>query len=412
MISVSNVLRSIAYSWKGIRWDRSDWVSPICIVGLCVVSVMFIYSSQVYNGGDLWMRQLVWVALGWTLYAGISLLNYRILLENAHYLYLISLVLLVIVLTPAGTKIYNSQRWIDLKFFSLQPAEIAKITCLILVARILSRSHFLSFSESIISFLLISATTIIPTLLIFSQPDLGSAIILPMMTFFVLYSAGFHRRFFQISAVAVALLVSIVGFDLYRYETFLKDHNLTALENQSQYESHSWLPLHDYQRNRLMAFVAPDRIDPQGLGVSWNVRQSLISVGTGGWSGKGWTNGTQAKLGYLPQTVAYNDFIFSVIAEESGFIGAATVILLLMILVFNGIRIAHLANDRFGQLLAIGVSVFLFIHIFINIGMTLGITPVTGLPLPFLSHGGTFLLSCFTLLAFHQSIYRYREKLT
>ena len=412
MISVSNVLRSITFSWKGIRWDRFDWVSPVCMVGLCIVSVMFIYSSQVYNGGNLWIRQLVWVALGWAVYAGISLLNYRILLENAHYLYLFSLVLLGIVLTPIGTEIYNARRWIDLKFFSLQPAEIAKITCLILVARILSRSHFLSFNESITSFLLISAITIIPTLLIFLQPDLGSAIILPMMTFFVLYSAGFHRRFFQISAVLLALLVSIVGYDLYRYETFLKDHNLTALENKSQYEAHSWLPLHDYQRNRLMAFVAPDRIDPQGLGVSYNVRQSLISVGTGAWSGKGWTNGTQAKLGYLPQTVAYNDFIFSVIAEESGFIGATTVILLLMILVFNGIRIAHLANDRFGQLLAVGVSVFLFIHIFINIGMTLGITPVTGLPLPFLSHGGTFLLSCFTLLAFHQSIYRYREKLT
>ena len=412
MTTLSNVLRSIAFSWKGIRWERSDWVSPICIAGLCVVSVMFIYSSQVYNGGDLWLRQLVWVVLGWMLYALISLIDYKVLLENAHFIYLGAIVLLLIVLTPVGTEIYNARRWIDLKFFSLQPSEIAKIASLILVARILSSSHFLSLTESITSFLLISAVTAIPTLLIFFQPDLGSAITIPMMTFFILYSAGFHRRFFQISVILGLLLVSVVGFDLYRYETFLKKNNITALENNGGYESHSWLPLRDYQRNRLMAFVAPDRIDPQGLGVSWNVRQSLISVGTGGWSGKGWTNGTQAKLGYLPQTVAYNDFIFSVIAEESGFIGATTVILLLLVLVFNGIRIAHLANDRFGQLLAIGVSVFLFIHTFINIGMTLGITPVTGLPLPFLSHGGTFLLSCFTLLAFHQSIYRYREKLT
>jgi rod shape determining protein RodA len=411
MMIQSSFLRSMMFSWKAIRWNRFDWISPICITCLCIISVMFIYSSQVYNGGDLWIRQLVWVFIGWGIYAFISVINYRILLENAHVIYLFALLLLLLVLTPLGTEIYNARRWIDLKFFSLQPSEIAKIATLILVARILSKFHFLSFTESITSFLLISTITAIPTLFIFAQPDLGSAIILPIMTFFVLYSAGFHRRFFQISVVILFLLVSIVGVDLYRYDTFLKHNNLSALENKSEYEQHSWLPLKDYQRNRLMAFVAPDRIDPQGLGVSWNVRQSLISVGTGGWSGKGWTNGTQAKLGYLPQTVAYNDFIFSVIAEESGFIGAATVILLLLILVFNGIRIAHLANDRFGQMLATGVSVFLFIHIFINVGMTLGITPVTGLPLPFLSHGGTFLLSCFTLLAFHQSIYRYREKL-
>jgi rod shape determining protein RodA len=202
----------------------------------------------------------------------------------------------------------------------------------------------------------------------------------------------------------------VVAVDLYRYDHFLRTHNLTALENRSSYEKLSWLPLKDYQRNRLMAFAAPDRIDPQGLGVSWNVRQSLISVGTGGWSGKGWTEGTQAKLGYLPQTVAYNDFIFSVIAEESGFIGGAAVLLLFGILVFNGTRIAFGANDPFGRLLSVGVSAFIFIHLFINIGMTLGIAPVTGLPLPFLSHGGTFLLSCFTLLAIHQSVHRFRER--
>jgi len=160
-----------------------------------------------------------------------------------------------------------------------------------------------------------------------------------------------------------------------------------------------------------MAFVAPERIDPQGLGVSWNVRQSLISVGTGGWAGKGWNDGTQAKLGYLPQAVAHNDFIFSVIAEEGGWVGSMLVIGLFAILVFNGIRVSMIARDRFGQMLALGVSLTLFAHIFINIGMTLGIAPVTGLPLPFLSYGGTFLLSCFMLQAFQQSVYRHRERL-
>lgn len=407
----SNFLRALVFSWKGVRWSRFDWISPLCILGLCSISVMFIYSSQIYNGGDLWIKQLVWIAVGVVVYVVISLIDIKVLFEHAHFIYLGTIILLLLVLTPLGTEIYNARRWIDLKFFSIQPSEPAKIATLILVARILSKFHFLTLVESTTSFLLVAIVTAIPTLFIFAQPDLGSAMVIPIMTFFILYSTGFHKRFFQVSAVLLLLLISVVGFDLYRYETFLKDNDLTALENKSEYESHSWLPLKDYQRNRLMAFVAPDLIDPQGLGASWNVRQSLISVGTGGWSGKGWTKGTQAKLGYLPQTVAYNDFIFSVIAEESGFIGSTTVIILFSILMFNGIRIARLANDRFGQMLAIGVSVFLFIHIFINIGMTLGVTPVTGLPLPFLSHGGTFLLSCFTLLAFHQSIYRYREKL-
>lgn len=397
-------------SLRNIRWDRFDWISPLCIAGLLVMSVMFIYSSQVYNSGDLWAKQLVWIAIGMVLYLGISLVDYRIWFEHAHLVYLAAIILLIVVLSPLGTEIYNARRWIDLKFITLQPSEMAKIATLILVARLLSKFHFQTLIETFTSFSVVSAVTLIPTLFIFAQPDLGSALVIPIMTFFILYSAGFHKRFFQISLVMVLLLVSIVGVDLFRYQTFLHENNLTALENRGAYEPNSWLPLKDYQRNRLMVFIAPDLIDPQGLGDSWNVRQSLISVGTGGWSGKGWTEGTQAKLGYLPQTVAYNDFIFSVIAEESGFVGAAMVILLFSILVFNGLRIAHLAHDRFGQILATGVSVFLFIHAFINIGMTMGIAPVTGLPLPFLSHGGTFLLSCFTLLAFHQSIYRYREK--
>jgi len=398
------------FSWRGIRWSRFDWVSPLCIAGLLVISVMFIYSSQVYNGGNLWIKQLIWIAIGLGLYTTISLVDYHIWFEYAHLIYLGSIVLLILVLTPIGTEIYNARRWIDLKVISLQPAEMGKIATLILVARLLSKFHFQTLLETITSFSVVTTVTLVPTLFIFAQPDLGSALVIPIMTFIILYSTGFHKRFFQVSFVLVLLLVSIVGFDLYRYQNFLHENNLSALENRGEYESHSWLPLKDYQRNRLMVFIAPDLIDPQGLGDSWNVRQSLISVGTGGWSGKGWTQGTQAKLGYLPQTVAYNDFIYSVIAEESGFMGAATVIILFMILVFNGLRIAQLAHDRFGQILATGVSVFLFIHVFINIGMTMGVAPVTGLPLPFLSHGGTFLLSCFTLLAFHQSIYRYREK--
>jgi len=282
---------------------------------------------------------------------------------------------------------------------------------LIMVARTLSRFTYQSFVDSVTALGLVMGITALPTLIIFLQPDLGSALMLPFMTFALLYSTGFSRKFFQVTALLALAAAAIVGVDLYRYDAFLNRNNLSALENRGQFESHSWIPLKDYQRNRLMAFVAPERIDPQGLGVSWNVRQSLISVGTGGWAGKGWNDGTQAKLGYLPQAVAHNDFIFSVIAEEGGWVGSMLVIGLFAILVFNGIRVSMIARDRFGQMLALGVSLTLFAHIFINIGMTLGIAPVTGLPLPFLSYGGTFLLSCFMLQAFQQSVYRHRERL-
>jgi rod shape determining protein RodA len=145
------------------------------------------------------------------------------------------------------------------------------------------------------------------------------------------------------------------------------------------------------------------------MGIGWNERQSMISVGSGGLTGKGWTEGTQARLGYLPRAVAHNDFIFSVIAEEKGFLGSITVLSLFGLLLFNGIRIAGLSRDRFGTLLALGVTVLFLVHVFVNIAMTIGLVPITGIPLPFISYGGTFVLSCCLLQGLVQSVYRFRK---
>ncbi len=167
----------------------------------------------------------------------------------------------------------------------------------------------------------------------------------------------------------------------------------------------------DYQRNRILAFVLPDVVDKSGMGVTWNQRQSLISVGSGGLLGKGITEGTQAKLGYLPSSVAYNDFIFSVVAEESGFLGGAFVITLMAIIVaFGCVRTAQVSRDKFGQYLCIGIATIFMTHSFINVGMTIGIMPITGLPLPMLSYGGTFVLTCCVLLGTVQSVYRHRRE--
>ena len=157
-------------------------------------------------------------------------------------------------------------------------------------------------------------------------------------------------------------------------------------------------------------YLAPDKIDPTGI--AWNQRQSLISVGSGGLMGKGWTEGTQAQLGYLPRSVAHNDFIFSVIAEEKGFLGSLTVLGLFAVVLFNGIRIASHARDRLGLSLAVGVTVLFAVHVFVNIAMTIGLVPITGIPLPFISYGGSFVLSCCLLQGLVQSVWRFRKDFT
>jgi rod shape determining protein RodA len=184
---------------------------------------------------------------------------------------------------------------------------------------------------------------------------------------------------------------------------------MTALEARGMYQETSWLPFRDYQRERIMTFIAPEVVDPRGTGSAWNSNQAQQAVGTGGMFGKGWQSGLQARLGYLPRSVAHNDFIFAVLAEEKGFIGGLLVIGFFTLLLANGVRIAGMARDRFGMLLAVGVTVIFTIHAFINIGMTIGLTPITGLPLPFLSYGGSFILSCCILQGIVQSVHRYRR---
>jgi rod shape determining protein RodA len=248
----------------------------------------------------------------------------------------------------------------------------------------------------------------LPMILILAQPNLGTALVIPPMVVSLLYVAKLPRRFFIAAIVLFALLATAVTADMWRYYQFIKDNNLDFKRDTGSYEPHSWLPyLHDYQRNRILATVDPESIDAKGIG--WNLIQSRISVGSGGLTGKGWTEGTQAQLGYLPSTVAHNDFIFSVLAEEKGFLGSLTVILLFGVVLMNGVRIAGQARDRFGTYLALGVSVIIAMHVFVNIGMTIGLMPITGLPLPFLSYGGSFVLSCCLLQGLVQSVYRFRK---
>ncbi len=390
---------------------RTDWVGPSCMALLGLVGVIFIYSAQHYSGGGQWAMQLAWLGAGALAYVLVSLFNYKIYLNYAHIFYGVCVLLLIAVISPLGHSRFGSQRWLDFGPVSLQPSEPAKIGTLIMVAGILARSEMGSIRDSLRTLGLVGAISIVPIILIFLQPDLGSSLVYPPMVFALLYMSNLSRRFFITCFAVFLLLVSVVGLDVWRYQRFLEENNLSALRDQGAYDPHSFVPLHDYQRNRILAFVAPEVVDPRGVGVSWNLRQSLIAVGSGGFWGKGHLNSTQAKLGYLPQSVATNDFIFSVIAEEKGFLGGLLVIGLYTLLIGNSLRIAGLARDRFGTLLCVGVAVLLMVHVMVNIGMTIGLMPITGVPLPFISYGGSFVVSCCVLQGMVQSVYRFRKDL-
>lgn len=404
--------------FKTTTRERWDWVTPLALLFLSAFGVMFIYSAQ-FSAPDTalqsqyWFKQVIFLVVGAGLYTAVSLIDYRFWLSVTHWFYAACMVPLVIVLIlpNSSNDTWGSQRWINLGFFSYQPSETAKVAVLLITASLLIRSEIGTVRQSLGVLGKLALAVGVPMLLILKQPDLKSAIVLPPMVFSMLYVSKLSARFFAAALGAFLIIVAIVGYDTWKYANFMESHNYSYDTDRGKYEPHSFLspPIHDYQRNRILAFAAPEKVDPKGVGVAYNLSQSLISVGSGGLAGKGWTQGTQAQLGYLPRSVAHNDFIFSVIAEEKGFLGSLTVLSLFALVLFNGIRIAGLARDRFGTLLALGVTVLFMVHVFVNVAMTIGLVPITGIPLPFISYGGSFVLSCCLLQGLVQSVYRFRK---
>jgi rod shape determining protein RodA len=397
--------------FKTTTRERFDWISPLAIAALCSIGVAFIYSAQFNTAQDNWLTQLVWLVGGAVVYTAVSLIDYRLWLSVSHWFYLACIFALLLVLTPGvGTERYGAQRWLDFGFFSLQPSEPTKAAVLLITAGILVRSKVGTIAQSLGTLGKLALAAGLPIFLILLQPDIKSAIVLPPVIFSMLYVSKLSTRFFAAALGAFIILMGVVTVDCIRYVNFMDSNNLSYTSDKGKFEEHTWVPLRDYQRNRIISFAMPDKIDPTGAG--WNLTQSRISVGSGGLLGKGWTQGTQAQLGYLPRAVAHNDFIFPVIAEEKGFLGSVTVLGLFGIVMFNGIRIAGLSRDRFGTLIAIGVTVLFAVHVFVNIAMTIGLVPITGIPLPFISYGGSFVLSCCLLQGLVQSVYRFRKDFT
>jgi len=296
-----------------------------------------------------------------------------------------------------GTDLGGARRWFNLGLFLLQPSEFAKLAFIAALAHYLSRPADELRQWPV--FFRALGLILLPFLLILKEPDLGSAIVFVPVGLAMLFVAGVPARYLFRFGLAVGLLAGLLLVDV-----------LFAPPN--------WrIKLQDYQRRRLLVYFGRDfaagltneaaRLNAriQQRNDSYNVEQALISVGSGGLFGKGWCEGTQNSLGFLPRAVAHNDFIFSVIAEERGFAGTILVLGLYGVVLFSGIRIAGQARDRLGRLLATGVVTLLFSHVFINIGMNIRIMPVTGVPLPLLSYGGSSVLCALIAAGMLQNVH-------
>ncbi|MDR0647194.1 MAG: rod shape-determining protein RodA [Puniceicoccales bacterium] len=392
--------------WIGLKRQSTSmmWLNPIILLILSLLGIAFMYAIQNGNVTHLkWKSQVIWLCLGCCVYSITANFNYKIFLQNAHWLYALSILCLLLLWTPFGQTLGGSRRWLNICGLGIQPSDFSKIATLLFVASLLTRTRMSSFLESLHTLVKVAIISGLSFFLIFIQPDLGSAMVLPFIIFSLLFISKLSLRFF-----IVILGVSLFGLAVIALDTYAYYKQIKAEKSSTHFRIKPFLPLRDYQRKRILAFAIPTSIDPHGVHIGWHLKQSLIAIGSGGILGKGWTKNTQAQLGYLPKAASLNDFIFSVLAEETGLVGSLFVLILYMILILNTFRIATLAKDRFGCYLSVGVAILLLTHVWINIGMTLGIMPITGLPLPFLSYGGSFMLVCFFSQGLVQSVYRFR----
>ncbi len=406
------------FSW------RTDWTQVVIILLLSTMGVIAIDSAGSYRQTNFANSQMIYLAIGWVAYWMISSLDYRKLRIHARRIYLIGILALVPISFCAFFKINigsfirsinGARRWMDFGPFSIQPSEFAKVSALIFIAAVLVLNPIGSWRKSWPTAVKVLAAAGLPFVLIFVQPDLGSALIYLPLSFALLFVAGLSSRFFMVAGLSAVLLGAVVAVDLVSYASkvtaYAKAHEddlNPAKAVRGKHEETAWFfLLKDYQRERLLSFVAPSIIDPRGRGATWNVKQAVIAVGRGGLEGQGIGKGTQAKYGYLPEAAAHNDFLFSGMAEEIGFRGGLVIVVAFAWLLWRIVRTALLAIDRFGSLLAIGAAVIIGTHVVINIGMNIDLMPVTGVPLPFLSYGGSFILSCFLLLGLVQSVHRH-----
>ena len=370
------------------RIRRFDWTQFGAIIALLLLSFVFILSAG-YQSGEVALngkalRQVVWALAGLGCYSVATAFDYRRLTDIHWWIYAGALLLLVVVLFCPEKN--NSHRWIPLPGFDLQPSEFAKLALVFTLATELSRPS--TDAEQFSTFIKVFLIALVPFLLIVTEPDLGTSMVLVPVTVALLFCAGAPVKPILILIGAGIAALVLIGVWL----SFWPDTCpfLTA-----------------YQKSRVLVYL---NVNQDPLGAGWNKLQSQIAVGSGGLFGKGYLKGTQNILGFLPRTVAPTDFIYSVVAEETGFVGSGVLLALYATISVRCMRTAVKATDLFGRLLAAGIGVLIFLHVFINIAMTVGLMPITGLPLPLMSYGGSFMVSTMGALGLVQSVYLRRRK--
>lgn len=398
---------------RGHIWLRCDFLALLIEALLLAVGVAFIYCAGAEVGGDLagkWSRQLVWICLGGGLYVVTASVDYHFWCRKGIWSYLAGVLLLVIVLV-FGRTLNNTRGWLRVPGIGfLQPVELAKPLTLVFLAWLGTRPALRNsrFGEWL-PVLALFGVTLVPVFLIFLQPDMGTALVFLPVTFALAFLTGFRKRWFLLGA---GILLFLLPFAFASLSPYQKDRVKVFIATPSQklvQVVKAVVPESTAVRLQasLDGFLAP--ADGQSRRDDWNAVQSMLAVGSGGLTGKGYLKGSQHVLGYLPKTIAPTDFIFSVIAEETGFLGGGAVIALFAILILCFCRTALLARDRLGCFLAFGAAVFFATHALVNISMTIGAAPIVGIPLPFVSYGGSFMLGTMMLAGLVQSVQMHRE---
>ena len=380
--------------------NNMDWILHLTILFLLITSVVFVYSAQfqsINETGSIWLKQLIYAGIGIIFYFLTALFNYRKLIRWSGWIYSLAIFLLILVfLFP---EVNGAHRWISIYGLTIQPSEFSKLAVIIMLSAFASApDRDLDAKKTFFISLLI---IIFPLVLIIAEPDLSSALILLPATLTILLYAGIQRKLLTITSglllVFTVLICLWIKYEIPNQKSISTSQTIFLPE----------IPLMEsYQKERIKVFLSDEYASSDS---GWNKLQAQVAVGSGGLRGKGYLEGTQNMLGFLPRTVAPTDFIFCVIAEETGFIGSLIILFLYTILIARCLRTSWRAIDEFGRTMALGLSVLFFSHIFVNIAMTIGLLPITGLPLPLMSYGGSFIISTLLGLGLIQSIYQRRE---
>ncbi len=387
-----------------------DFITLFLVSVLTFIGLMSIYSAS-YNYAvssfisSPFVKQLIWAFISLFFLIFIFLLRKTFLQEMAYYLYFIGIIMIILPFFQSGHGT-NTNRWIDLGFFQIQSSEYMKIILIITLAKYFSESKFKTsqFRYLIIPLLL----TLLTTGIVFMQPDLGTSIVYLAIFAGMLFASG--ARLYHIFVISAPVITILAAFHITSFFIWGLIMGVIILLNHKNIFTMVatfigniavglitplvWNGLKPYQQQRILTMFNAN-LDPQGAG--YQVLQSQIAIGSGGFRGKGFLNGTQTHLRFLPEQ--HTDFIFSVVAEELGFVSVMLIFAVFLLLLIHWARQAYRVRDTFGSLLIVGASFAILVHIFINIGMTLGLMPVTGKPLPFFSYGGSFLMTCYGLIA-------------